>query len=78
MYKNKHHFLLVALFCSGLVVWLEAEAAGADKNTSKTLDTDPNLAGWWKFDEASGKTASDSSKHGRTGTLKEGLSFDKN
>ena len=77
MYKNKHILLLVVLFCSGIVIGLEAEAASADKNTTKTLDTDPNLAGWWKFDEASGKTASDSSKHGRTGALKGELSFDK-
>ena len=27
----------------------------------KTLDNDPNLAAWWKFDETSGKTAADSS-----------------
>ena len=78
MYKNKHILLLVVLFCSGLIIGLGAEAAGADKNKPKTLDTDPNLAGWWKFDEAAGKTASDSSKHGRNGTLKEDLSFDKN
>ena len=49
-----------------------------DKDKSMTLNTDPNLVGWWKFDEASGKTAADSSKHNRNGTLKGGLSFDKN
>jgi len=48
------------------------------KDKPITLDTDPNLAGWWKFDEASGKTAADSSKHRRKGTLKGGLSFEKN
>ena len=42
------------------------------------LDKDPNLAGWWKFDETAGKTATDASAHGRNGTLKGGLSFDKN
>jgi len=42
-----------------------------------TLDTDPNLVGWWKFDDVSGKTAADSSKHNRNGSLKEELSFDK-
>jgi hypothetical protein len=47
------------------------------KDKPITLDTDPHLAGWWKFDEASGKTAADSSKHGRKGTLKGGSSFDK-
>jgi len=47
------------------------------KDQPITLDTEPNLVGWWKFDEISGKTASDSSKYGRKGTLKGGLSFDK-
>jgi hypothetical protein len=52
-----------------------APPVGKDKVV--TLDTDPALLGWWKFDEASGKTATDSSKHGRKGALKGGLSFDK-
>ena len=43
-----------------------------------TLDTDPNLAGWWKFDETSGALAADSSQHDRNGTLLGGLSFDEN
>ena len=51
--------------------------APADEEKQTTLDTDPHLVGWWKFDEASGKTAADSSKHGRKGTLEGGLSFDK-
>jgi len=56
-----------------------------EKDKAVTLDTDPNLVGWWKFDDTSGETAADSSKHGRNrqdalrqGTLKGGLSFDKN
>lgn len=49
--------------------------AGKDKPIS--LDTDPNLVGWWKFDEVSGKNAPDSSGHGRNGTLQGGLSFDR-
>ena len=47
-----------------------------DKDAPPTLDTDPHLMGWWKFDETAGKTASDSSKHKRHGTLEE-LTFDK-
>ena len=31
----------------------------------------------YKFDETSGKTAADSSRHDRNGTLKKDLSFDK-
>jgi hypothetical protein len=42
------------------------------------LDTDLHLVGWWKLDEASGKTAADSSRHGRAGTLTGGLSFESN
>lgn len=57
-------------------VAFEQEAAGKDK--PKTLDADPKLVGWWKFDEESGKTAADSSGHSRNGTLKKELSFDKN
>ena len=64
--------LFVLLF--GLII---SFSSAADKNKPKTLDTDPNLAGWWKFDEASGKTTPDSSGHGRNGMLKEDLSFDK-
>jgi hypothetical protein len=54
------------------------QAAGAAANPAKpiTLDTDPHLVGWWKFDEASGHTAADSSKGGHPGTLEGGLSFD--
>ena len=62
--------LVLALsFSSALVVTAEDKA--------KTLDTDPHLVGWWKFDETSGKTAADSSKFKRKGTLKGELSFEK-
>ena len=37
---------------------------------------DPNLVGWWKLDETAGTAAADSSKHGRPGALRGGLSFD--
>jgi hypothetical protein len=40
------------------------------------LDRDPNLAGWWKFDETGGKIAADASGHKRDGMLKNGLSFE--
>jgi len=42
-----------------------------------TLDTDPNLAGWWKLDETAGNIAADASGHKRNGTLNGALSFDK-
>ncbi|UCF15220.1 MAG: hypothetical protein JSW59_17580, partial [Phycisphaerales bacterium] len=53
-----------------------ARPATPDKDAPPTLDTDPHLMGWWKFDETTGKTASDSSRHKRNGTL-DGLTFDK-
>jgi hypothetical protein len=56
-------------------------AIGFAGNAFGQTDKDPdpqqkNLAGWWKLDDASGTTAADSSQHGRTGTLMDGLSFD--
>jgi len=54
------------------------EPAPAATKKPITLDTDPHLVGWWKFDDVSGEKAADSSGHGRNGTLKGGLSLDKN
>jgi len=68
-------FLSLVANSSGL---MEINSTAVAKDKSTTLDTDPNLAGWWKFDEISGKTAADSSRHHRKGTLKGGLSFEKN
>jgi len=65
-------------FILALVLCLAWSTVAQAKDKPITLDTDPNLAGWWKFDETSGKTASDSSKHRRKGTLKGGLSFEEN
>jgi hypothetical protein len=76
---------LCCLFSVVLLLPLVSNKPGltATKRTSANedkpiiLDTDPNLVGWWKFDEVSGKTAADSSRHRRNGALKGGLSFDK-
>jgi len=43
-----------------------------------SLDKEPHLMGWWKFDETTGTIAADSSKYDRKGTLAGELSFDKN
>ena len=59
------------------VVALLATVAVAVAQEKVRLDTDPHLMGWWKFDETTGKTASDSSKHKRNGTLNNELTFDK-
>jgi len=64
-------------FILALVLYLVLGTIAQGKDKPITLDTDPNLASWWKFDEASGKTAADSSKNNRKGTLKDGMSFEK-
>jgi len=66
-------FVLALVLC---LAWSTVSQAEVPKPI--TLDTDPNLAGWWKFDDVAGKTAADSSRHNRKGTLKGNLSFDKN
>jgi len=71
------------LFGIAAVVWLGlagaalTDAAAGAKNKAATLDADPHLAGRWTLDQAAGTTAADASTHGRNGTLKGGLSFDK-
>jgi hypothetical protein len=62
--------LPIVLACALCIV-----CTAAEKDKPITLDNDPNLVGWWKFDEASGKTAADSSRYGHKGTLKGDLSF---
>jgi len=52
-------------------------AVAGDTGKPVTLDTDPNLAGWWQFEETTGNTASDSSRHKHDGTLTGELPFDK-
>ena len=66
-----------SIFCLALILCLPCTTNTQAKDKPVTLDTDPNLAGWWKLDETSGKTAVDSSKHNRKGILKEGLSFNR-
>jgi hypothetical protein len=79
MDKKIFHLLLFVVFSGSIITFSAAPLTEAvDKNKPKTLDNDPNLTGWWKFDEASGKITPDSSKHSHSGTLKEELSFDKN
>jgi hypothetical protein len=65
-------------FILALVLCLVLGTITQAKDKPMTLDTDPNLAGWWKFDDTSGKTAADSSRHRRKGTLQGGSSFEKN
>jgi hypothetical protein len=74
MYENK-----LCLWCSTLLIMVtNVNPAAAQGTQAVALDKDPHLAGWWKFDESAGMTATDSSRHRRTGALTGGLSFDKN
>jgi hypothetical protein len=84
MSKNTIHQSLCCLLCLVLLLPLvscaSAVAAPATAPAEQAkpivkLDKDPHLVGWWKFDETSGNTAKDSSKHRRDGTLKGDLSF---
>jgi len=69
--------VLSAVLLLGLAGAALTGAAAGAKNKPADLDADPHLAGRWTFDDASGTTAADASKHGRKGTLGGGLSFDK-
>ncbi len=55
-----------------------ADVAPGGGTKAITLDTDSHLAGWWKLDEDSGASATDSSRYGRSGTCQGGLSFGEN
>ena len=75
MFRKPNLPILFVLALTLLLAW-SAATTGKDKTT--TLDTDPHLVGWWKFDESAGKTAADSSRHRRKGALTGNLSFDNN
>jgi hypothetical protein len=68
-------FILLYSPASNVIVSSAAGAPSPDKDKVISLDTDPNLVGWWKFDDVSGTTAVDSSSYKRNGQLKGGLSF---
>ncbi len=68
-----HKELVLALFALAL----PGALAVANSGKPATLDTDPNLVGWWKFDEAAGSIAGDASGHKRDGVLKGDVTFDK-
>jgi len=68
---------ILVLFAS-LACWGGPAAGAAEPAEARNLDSDPHLCGWWKFDDPSGSTARDSSKHGRDAALAGGFSFDQN
>ncbi len=57
----------IVLLSVALALGPPLAASGTDKPA--TLDTDPNLVGWWKLDETAGNVVADSSRHKRNGTL---------
>jgi hypothetical protein len=65
-------FLAVAIGVSGE----PAASPLSDSTKASSSDSDPHLVARWKFDEASGKTAGDSSGRNHPGTLEGGLSFE--
>lgn len=67
---------LLALSCLACSVGIIA--AAAEPADATNLDTDPQLMGWWKFDDTAGTVAADSSKYGRKGKLLGDVTFDKN
>jgi len=75
-----HRIAIVSILI--LFAWavcpLHPTAGAAEPDQAASLDTDSHLVGWWKFDDASGGTAKDSSKQGHDGALAGGLSFDEN
>jgi hypothetical protein len=75
--KILHLLFFSLLFGLILSFSVTNQTKATDKNKPRMLDNDPNLAGWWKFDDASKKIARDSSKHNRSGMLKGELSFEK-
>jgi hypothetical protein len=77
--SNKRLFNLFSALLLGLLGNATAQAAdspSAEKEKAISLDSDPHLAGWWRFDEVSGKSAADSSKQGHNGILEGALSFE--
>ncbi len=72
--KGPAALLLASVLVAAASIDLPLLAAASARAVS--LDDDPHLVGWWKFDEATGKTAADSSKRAHQGTLEGGLSFD--
>jgi hypothetical protein len=63
------------LFCVGMAFCLAWSVGRAAMPAEPDLNADPHLMGWWKFDEVSGTTANDCSKHNRNGSLSGTLTF---
>lgn len=67
---------LLSLVC--LVSSVQVIAGDPKASEPVKLDRDPDLMGWWKFDDNTGKSATDSSTHTRKGELLGDMTFDQN
>ncbi len=62
---------LVALLFGSIIT----VASAGDPPARSSLDADPHLVGWWKFDETAGQSAADSCAQPHAGALEGGASF---
>jgi hypothetical protein len=70
--------VLVLIFAFVTVLANGAPAASSVvASIPSSLNTDPHLVGWWKFDETSGTQVTDSSKQAHTGSLEGDFSLEK-
>jgi hypothetical protein len=67
--------LLPSLGMFLILVWTGGSQHFAGGGEPKQTALETGLVGWWKFDDASGKTAADSSPAGHPGVLEGGASF---
>jgi hypothetical protein len=66
------------LLVFGLLGGLSLAATGQEPIATGVLDRDPQLVGWWKFDETTGAVAADSSRHEHAGQLSGDMTFEQN
>jgi hypothetical protein len=73
-------FVLPAVCLAGWLDQSRAQTAATApppvRDSRLTLNTDPHLVGWWKFDDVTGKSAADAAKPAHPGVLEGVLSFD--
>ena len=81
-FRMKFHGIALfatVLLCSFVCQSTAQDASKPAETVQKAkgpLDSDPKLAGWWRFEEASGGTTADSSAQGRSGVLEGGVTFE--
>ena len=79
--STTHCFALSGILFFGFLLGATARAADPPPPANDkpvTLDTDPHLVAWWKFDETAGTNAADSSSGRHPATIEGGASFDAN